>query len=291
MTASTEKYFPVRRAAEYLGCDSSFIYYLIDSGQIKAHPTGGKKHYSIPESELLKFSVYRQMKEDGMNVSISADSDAIEVSSEKYYRTKDVAQLCGMSDTYIRNLVSKGYIKPDKVEKYHNNSLIWFFSESQVLEFLNTFETGKIPVGRRGRKKKVEKTEETEPIEVPMTKEEIKDRLPEDVKERFDKNAEEILNRLKDIQERSELGSDQIRCDMNDLANALQRRDEFIVSAIKGLGEGFTNVKTIYENTYAEVYHSAFKIGYETGFKDGKAAAMERAYRVYGYSRKDETDE
>lgn len=285
MTASTEKYFPVKRAAEYLGCDASFIYYLINSGQIKAHPTGGKKHYSIPESELLKFSVYRQMKEDGMNVSISADSDAIEVSNEKYYSMKEIAELCGKTRQFVDKHKISGNLVPDRTEM-SNGRPMYLFSEKTVLDFLSRIENGTLKTGHRGRPKKVEKTE---PIEVPMAKEEIQERLPEDVRERFDKNSEEILNRLKDIQEKTELQSDQIGSDINDLANSLQRRDDFIASAIRSLGEGFTNVKTIYENTYAEIYHSAFKIGYETGFKDGKDAAMERARRVFGYSAKEES--
>ena len=123
--------------------------------------------------------------------------------------------------------------------------------------------------------------------EVPMTVDEIKNRLPEDLKDRF-KDIEEIKHNQGIMRDNLNDQTHYILDHLEEIKTVIRNHDELLIDSIKGLSEGYSDVKALYDKIYSEVYSEAFKLGYEKGYENGLWVKKYRAERRdYNYETKD----
>lgn len=110
--------------------------------------------------------------------------------NEKWYPTKIAAQILGMDRSYLNMLINRGDIKALKVPGKGRYGIVYKISESELEKF-EVFRAMK----KEGKNVEIEgdhivekgDISEEQVEEVPMTKDEIKERLPEEVRPRFEK--------------------------------------------------------------------------------------------------------
>ena len=178
--------------------------------------------------------------------------------NEKWYPTKIAAQILGMDRSYLSMLIKRGDIKALKVPGKGRYGIVYKISESELEKF-EVFRAMK----KEGKNVEIEGDHivekgdiSEEPVEeVPMTKDEIKERLPEEVRPRFEKKR---------------LYSGSVKVKMPDIH------------------ELYNEIYMKVRSDYDEEMQKAYQRGYEAGYRAGTWTKKQRYLK--GENRYDSQD-
>lgn len=196
--------------------------------------------------------------------NITYTSDGI-----KYYQTGRVAKMLGCTPAYVTILIKSGKIKAVK-EPYHNkNGYMYLIPSDEVERFIESKNT-------KTRKKTDIPAEETAE-QVPMTKEEIKERLPEDVKDRLPDLEEFKRDILVHMEMSLAKGVAGLHAHNIKLLESNRNTVDILAENAKELNNLREEVGKIIDASvkFEDLYHEAFMRGYEQGFKDGSYVKTE----------------
>lgn len=196
--------------------------------------------------------------------NITYTSDGI-----KYYQTGRVAKMLGCTAPYVNILINRGKLKAVK-EPYHNKQGYMYLIPSDEVERF-------IEARKAKTMKKTDISNEETVEKVPMTKEEIKERLPEDVRDRLpdlDRLERDILVHMDMSLAKGVAG---LHAHNIKLLESNKNTVTMLAENTKELNDLREEVGKIIEASvkFEDLYHEAFMRGYEQGFKDGSYVKSE----------------
>lgn len=189
----------------------------------------------------------------------------------KYYQTGRVAKIIGCTPAYINALIAKGKLKAVKEPANNRMGYIYLVPSDEVDHYLGTRKT------KRTKNAPTDISNEETVEEVPMTKEEIKERLPEDVKDRLPDLEEFKRDILVHMEMSLAKGVAGLHAHNIKLLESNRNTVDILAENAKELNNLREEVGKIIEASvkFEDLYHEAFMRGYEQGFKDGSYVKSE----------------